>query len=232
MSLINDLQELQSVHDNLRTIQRDLEAFPPDMDQLFKELKHLEKKGEELRKRLQEARTKEGPADRDLAEAHVLETHAKKAVKSATGKVQYTAAIRELDARERQVAAIAKPLQGLRAQIQELETTLGQVESRRQEVQRQFDELHAIFLEEHGNQVQARERLQARLVELEVTLPAGELQRFKRLLTARQGKALATVEGSACMGCRTRLRIPLMTQLKEQGWVICESCQRYLHVPS
>lgn len=230
MSLLTSLQELQSVHDHLRTIERDLSAFPPDMDQLHRELKDLQRRKADLEKALAEAKSKEGPLTRDLAEAQVLEGHARKSVKVATTKVQYTAAIRELDARERQVASIQKPLGDLVKRIADFSTELERLAARQAEAQAQFDELHGVFLSEHENQVTARERLLIRKAELEGALSPSELSRFNRLLGARQGKALVMVDGSTCTGCRTKLRIPLMTQLRDQGMVTCESCQRYIHL--
>lgn len=232
MTLLADLQELQSVHDHLRTIERDLTAFPPELDQLHRELRDLQKRKGELEKALQEAKAKEGPQTRDLAEAQTLEALARKSVKTTNSKVQYTAAIRDLDARERQVASIQKPLAELMKRMTDLSSELERITLRATDIQAQFDTLHSVFLSEHENQVTARERLQARKAELEGRLPSSDLTRFNRLLGARQGKALTAVDGSTCLGCRTKLRIPLMTQLREQGLVTCESCQRYLHLPA
>lgn len=232
MTLLPYLQELQSVHDHLRTIERDLTAFPSELERLHKELGDLKKRKGELEKALQDAKGKEGPLTRDLKDAQALESQARQSVKTTNSKVQYTAAIRELDARERQVASIQKPLADLVKRMSDLAAELERVSLRLAEVQEQFDVLHGVFLSEHENQVTARGRLQARKLELEERLPALELTRFNRLLGARQGKALTAVDGSTCLGCRTKLRIPLMTQLREQGLVTCESCQRYLHLPA
>lgn len=230
MSLLSDLQELQNVHDHLRTIERDLAAFPPDMEKLHKELQELAKQKADHEKALTESRAKEAPMTRNLAEAQVLEANARKTLKASTSKVQYTSAIRELDTRERQVSGLQKPLADLLKRITNIGAELDRLAIRQAEVQKQFDELHTVFLSEHENQVTAQGRLQKRLNELEKALPASELTRFNRLLGARQGKALTLVDGSTCQGCRTKIRIPLMTQLREQGLVTCESCQRYLHL--
>jgi len=59
-----------------------------------------------------------------------------------------------------------------------------------------------------------------------------ELGRFNRLIQSRHGQAVVSVENGACTGCRTRLRGPLLAQLREKHVVNCESCQRLLFLPA
>lgn len=226
------LLELQAIHDHLSTIQRDLNAFPPEMAKLDAELKALAKKLETITKQLGDSRASQATLAKDLDQALKLEDSARTAVKHATQKVQYTAAIRELDERERQKAAVAKPLKDSESRISSLERERAELTDRQEEARRQFDELHQIFMAEHENQVIARERALARKQELEAQLEQVELGRFNRLIQVRHGQAVVTVENGACTGCRTKLRGPLLTQLREKHVVNCESCQRLLFLPA
>jgi uncharacterized protein len=231
MNTLPILLELQGVHDNLRTVERDLTAFPPDMARLNTELQAMARRRTEAEKVLGESRTKATELARNLVEALKLEEHSRRAVKAATTKVQYTAAIRELDERERQVHGIQKPLKDLQARVLALDAEVTELTGRHAETLAQFEELHQIFLSEHENQVEARGRLQTRRTELEVGLSPKDLHHFTKLLHARQGRAVSPVDGNICTGCRTKLRIPLMIELRERGLVLCESCQRFLHLP-
>ncbi|MBK8793370.1 MAG: hypothetical protein IPN59_09475 [Holophaga sp.] len=231
MDTLPALLELQGIHENLRIIQRDLTAFPPDMSKLDTELKGILKRQESATKELAEARTKAESLSGDLKLAQRLEEHAKTAVKQSTHKVQYTAAIRELDDRERQKAAVAKPLKEAETRIAALEKETTELEIRRAEVQSQFDELHQIFLAEHENQVAARGVNMARRAELEKLLEPAALARFNKLIQQRQGRAVVSVENATCGGCRTKLRIPLLAELREKGTIPCEFCQRILFLP-
>ena len=56
--------------------------------------------------------------------------------------------------------------------------------------------------------------------------------RFNRLIQARHGRAVVTVENGACTGCRTKLRGPLLAQLREKTILNCEACQRILYLPT
>lgn len=232
MNVLPTLLELQGLHENLKVIQRDLTAFPPDMARLDTELKAITKRQEAAAKELADATTKAGSLGGELKLAEKLEEHAKAALKQSTHKVQYTAAIRELDERERQKAAVTRPLKETDAKIQALGKELAELEARRSQIQAQFDELHQIFLSEHENQVAARDLHQIRRSELEASLDPLALSRFNKLILQRQGRAVVPVENGNCTGCRTKLRIPLLSQLREQGTLPCEFCQRILYIPS
>jgi predicted nucleic acid-binding Zn-ribbon protein len=232
MSELSVLIELQSVHDNLRTIQRDLSAFPPDLAALDAELKMLARKIEETTKGLAASRSLFASLTVELGSAQKAEELAKVSVKGATQKVQYTAAIRELDERQRQKSAVARPVKETEYRIDSLERLEVDLRERQTEAQAQFDELKAIFLGEHENQVAAQAKLLARSQELEGALQPGLLVKFRRLLQQRSGRAVVSVDGGACGGCRTRLRTPVVAHLREAETMFCESCQRILYDPS
>ena len=90
MSQLSLLIELQTVHDNLRVIQRDLNDFPPDLAALDAELKTLARKIEENAKALANARNTQGTLTTNLAAAQKLEDHSKAAVKETKQKAQFT----------------------------------------------------------------------------------------------------------------------------------------------
>lgn len=229
--MLPTLLELQGLHENLRVIQRDLTAFPPDMAKLDGELKAITKRQETAAKELADAQAKAESLGGELKLAQRLEEHARAALKQSTHKVQYTAAIRELDERERQSAAVSRPLKEASTRIAALEKETADLEARQAQLQAQFDELHQIFLSEHENQVAARDLHQVRRAALEAQLEPAALSRFNKLIQQRQGRAVVPVENGNCGGCRTKLRVPLLSQLREQGTIPCEFCQRILFIP-
>ncbi|MCE1229149.1 MAG: hypothetical protein LWX11_06650 [Firmicutes bacterium] len=231
METLPILLELQGIHENLRVIERDLTAFPPDVAKLDGELKALAKRKEAQAKELSETQAKAAKLNQELKLAQRLEDHARADLKLATQKVQYTAAIRELDSRERQKVAIAKPLHEAETRIAALTQDLAALEATQVQTQTQFDELKQVFLSEHENQVAAREVNQARQKELEAQLDASLLARFTKLLAQRQGRAVVPVENGNCTGCRTKMRIPLLAELRAKGTLACEFCQRILFLP-
>jgi uncharacterized protein len=232
MSFLPVLLELQAIHDHLSIIQRDLTSFPPELAKLDTELKALIKKADALAKGLAEAQTSQAALAKELDQAQKLEDLARTALKNSTQKIQYTAAIRDLDERERQKASVAKPLKDVEARIQFLEQDLAETLTSRESTRTQFTELHRIFLAEHENQILAQQTALTRKLELEAKLEPVELGRFNRLIQGRHGRAVVTVENGTCTGCRTKLRGPLLAQLREKTLLNCESCQRILYSPA
>jgi predicted nucleic acid-binding Zn-ribbon protein len=229
MEQLTTLRDLQATLDYLATIHRELSALPPDLATLDAKVKATEKQIAEKTKALDTARAQTQVKSKELIQAQKDEDRARAAVKTTSQKIQYTAAIRELDEKERLKASVSKPLKALEGTIQSLEEALALLETERAVAQSQFDELHAIFLEEHANQVEARKILLAKQAALEAKLTPVEVARFHRLAGARQGRAVVIVENGACSGCNVKLRGPMLFQLKEGKTLItCESCQRTL----
>jgi len=232
MSALPVFLELQAVHDNLSTIQRDLTDFPPDMSKLDADLKAIARRLESSEKVLADSTTALASLNKNLQQAEKFEGIARSAVKSSTQKVQFTAAIRELDERERQKAAVMRPIKEAETRQSGATKDVGELRKRQVDLQAQFSALHEIFLSERENQVAAREILLARKLELEKQLEQTELTRFNKLLIARQGKAVTAIENGTCTGCRTKVRNPLLAQLRETSSLNCEYCQRILYTPN
>lgn len=232
MSTLPILRELQATLDLLRTIERDLAAFPPDLAQVDTQLKASEKRGAEIAKALEEGRAKAEGLRREAAAIKAEEDAARAHLKAAHEKVQYAHAIREIEEKERARHTVEKPLKELEAKLAGLEAEAAANAAKGAELKEQFELLHGAFLEGHGNQVAGREQLTVKRAELEGQLPPVELGRFNRLLQQRHGKAVVAVENGTCLGCRTKLRGPFLSQLRETKQpVACESCQRILFLP-
>jgi len=232
MSQLSLLIELQTVHDHLRVILRDLTAFPPDLAALDAELKTLAKKIDENNKALVNARNTQGTLTTNLAVAQKLEDTAKAALKETKQKAQFTAAIRELDERQRQKTGVVRPLKEVETRIEALERATGEMELRQAEAQKQFNELRTIFLSEHENQVAAQALLVKRQDEIQGQLDPGTLAKFDKLIQQRQGRAVVGIDKGSCGGCRTKLRTPFLAQLREEKNMFCESCQRFIYDPA
>jgi len=232
MEQLTTLRDLQATLDYLATIQRELSALPPDLALLEAKLKSTEKQIADKTKALDTARAQILFKSKEMVQAQKDEDKARAAVKATSQKVHYTAAIRELDEKERLKASVARPLKALEEMVQTLEKSLTALEIERTAAKAQFDELHAVFLDEHANQVEGRKKLLSKQTKLEAKMTPAEVARFHRLAGARQGRAVVIVENGACSGCNVKLRGPIFFQLKEGKTLItCESCGRTLFLP-
>jgi len=222
------LQDLQDIHDQLATIERDLTNYPPDLAVIHARLTQAAARAAEIARRVEDLTTKADGARRRLEESQKLEIQAKAVLKTSTQGVQYQARLQEVFAREKATASAQKQLRDPLAQMEALKAESARLELRQAEDQAAFDERHVVFLGLHENQVVARGRLEARRAERESLLAPAEVSRFKRLLQMRQGRAVVRTENGICCGCRTKVRATLFTQLREEGLAICDTCQRFL----
>ncbi|HJV89123.1 MAG TPA: C4-type zinc ribbon domain-containing protein [Holophagaceae bacterium] len=231
MSNLQLLRDLQGTLDNLRTIERDLAALPPDLALLDQKLKAVRKEKADKTKQLEVLRLKRETHAKDLATADKSIADIRSHLKEATQKVQYAALIREQEEHERSHNAAIRPLKEADAQIQQLEADLADLTTREAAQAAEFAVLHEAFLGDHANQVEARTLLEAKRTELEGALAPADLARFKKILEARQGRAVVAVENGLCGGCRTRLRPVVASQLREGKLLLtCESCHRFLYL--
>ncbi len=228
MTPVEPFRDLQRTLDLLSTIDRDLQAYPPDLSELDRKVKNLEKAQAEDAKVLSESKTKQEAGTKELTGAKKALERTQEELRHVTQKVQYAALIREKEEREKTVSTLAKPLKELETRIQETEARHGAREAELTQVKAQFEELRAIFLSEHGNQVAGREELESKKSKLESQISPTDLARFRKIAQARSGKAVVAVENGHCLGCRTRLRPPLMAPLRESKIRVAGgSCHAY-----
>ncbi len=231
MANLQLLRELQGTLDNLRTIERDLAALPPDLAALDQKLKAVRKEKADKSKLLASLQAKREVHAKDLAAADKAIAGIRSHLKEATQKVQYAALIREQEEHERAHNAAIRPLKEADTQIQQLELELTDLTAREANQAAEFSVLHEAFLGEHTNQVEVRAVLQAKQAELEAAMAPADLSKFKKILEARQGRAVVAVDGGLCTGCRTRVRPVVASQLREGKVILtCESCHRFLYL--
>lgn len=232
MSSLALLRDLQTTLDLLRTIERDLTAFPPDLAQAQAQMKALQAQMDKARAALAQAEKPRDPLQAAYDEAKKIEVSTRAHLKDMQHQIPFAEAMKAMGEKERAVTAAAKPLKELDAQLAARRADLEALEPKLAEATARFEAGHAAFLAAHENQVLAKAQQEAKRAEIWSQLDAGLRPRVERLIQQRQGRVIAAVENGICGGCRTRLRSQIVTEAREAaGLVACESCQRYLYVP-
>ncbi|MBS1765904.1 MAG: hypothetical protein JST05_00670 [Acidobacteria bacterium] len=232
MSSLALLKDLQNTLDLLRTIERDLTAFPPDLAQADAEAKALQAQADKARAALATVDKPRQQLQAVYDEAKKIEVSTRAHLKEMQHQIPFAEAMRAMGEKERAVTTAAKPLKELDAQVAVKQADLDTILPKLEAAKAKFEADHAVFLSLHENQVIARGQLETKREELHAQLDEGLKPRVDRLIQQRHGKFLATVEGGICQGCRTKLRGPLLTQVREAAALVaCESCQRYLYIP-
>lgn len=231
MSSLVLLKELQTTLDLLRTIERDLAAFPPDLAKADTEAKALQAQVDKARAALTATGKPRPQLQAAYDEAKKIEVSTRAHLKESQHQMPYAMALKELGEKERAVSATAKPLKDLDALIAARQAELDALAPKLEAAKAQFESLHAVFLSEHENQVVVRGQLETKRADLWTAMDEALKPRVERLISQRQGKLVAEVAQGICGGCHTKLRGPLVTQLRHpEGLIPCETCQRYLYL--
>ena len=232
MSELSVLIELQSVHDNLRIIQRDLSAFPPDLAALDAELKTLARKIEETTRGLAASRslfasltTELGGAQKaeELAKASVKESHPEDPVHRGHPRTGRAPA-----AEERR----GPPGEGDRDPHREPGAARRGAEGapgRGPEAVRRAQGRLPLRARQPGRGPGPAAGAQR---ELEAQLAPGLLAKFGACSSSARGgpwwASTTAPAAAAAPGCAP----PCVAQLREAETLFCESCQRILYDPA
>jgi predicted nucleic acid-binding Zn-ribbon protein len=186
---------------------------------------------QDLDRRIGQTKAQREASEAQHGQAARAEAGARHDLKASAHKVQYTAAMRSLEEKERHLEAAARAISESGETLKALEAERESLSASMEENRRRFDELHGVFLSERENQTVGRDRLTERIAELEGQLDPAAVHRFNRMLQHKGGRAVVAMEHDACTGCNTRLRTPLIYKLRAEGSVTCEACQRTLYLP-
>ncbi len=78
---------------------------------------------------------------------------------------------------------------------------------------------------------QQLDETQARLKEVEATVPAKIRRDFDRMVRGKGVDAFAAVENRGCASCRSEITAQQYNELLMGGFVVCKSCGRILYLP-
>lgn len=74
------------------------------------------------------------------------------------------------------------------------------------------------------------EQIKKQMLELEKQIDANMLSKYKHLRQDKIFPAFVALNNNACGGCSMALPSALMTKLKENGYLECEQCRRYIYL--
>ena len=203
-------KQIEAIQASLAEARKTVDAFKTKIDQTRKELRAKEKDLEvhAAKRAKEEARLYEVKTNREYS-AVLLEIEEIKQIKGKT---------------EEEILALMEMQERLAVDVKEAEARL----KTREEQARQDEGVVRAKLarvEEELAVVRVERASRAR------ELPAGLLGSYDRIMKARGGTAVASVDAaSICGGCRMSIRPQALLELRSAtGLMTCESCGRYLY---
>ena len=230
LKLLYELQKIDLEIDQTHKALRSLDGGASVAAEVAKAQKELDARETELRKARAELR------DLELALSSAEEKRKGYRRKLESGRVtshrEQDAIQREIDALSRQIGEIEERALLLMDQIEPLE-------AKAQESRQLVEGLQARLAEVQSRHAQERERLTARLKELEsartaaaASVPEELMEKYNNVRRRFGPVAVALVEGNTCGACRISISVFLLRQLRDSdGIFMCDNCGRILYLP-
>ena len=157
---------------------------------------------------------------------------AKAKLNNVTKQKEFLANQKEVEYLKRSNSKREEEIVNLMEAIDEYKAGISENESRIAELQAQFDEEKKANAERLTELDSAIAKLDAARSELTSGLKSSLLKRYERILKAREGQAIVTVDmNGTCAGCHMRIQPHAVQQLlKSKSFSNCPSCQRFIYV--
>lgn len=230
MNIVEIMRELHRVRKHARDLRQQIERAPRTLEVQRAKVAREEKALKEAKDALQNL--KKGNMDKELT---FKSTHAemlkKKAYLNAAADAK---AYKALDTEIKNATALCARLEeeilaGMAA-VEEQTAKLPEMEKSLAKAKEDF----ATFERTAGDRVashrQLLEQAQAKLKEVEATIPEVVRPTYAKLTGSRDDDGLAGVQGKTCVGCATEMTSQMHNDLLSGRLVLCKSCGRILYL--
>jgi predicted nucleic acid-binding Zn-ribbon protein len=118
-------------------------------------------------------------------------------------------------------------------QVEDVKKELAEQERALEQLAAEAKENAALWAKDAAEYQAELDQMVARRAEYAKSLPPGPLSTYERVLKARDGKAIVSVEGGrTCGGCSMSITPNDMTRLHRMNEIVsCRSCERILYLP-
>jgi hypothetical protein len=203
-------KQIEAIQASLAEAKKTVDAFKAKIDQTRKDLRAKEKDLEvhAVKRAKEEARLYEVKTNKEYS-AVLLEIEEIKQIKAKT---------------EEEILALMEMQERLAVDVKEAETRL---KAREEQARQDEGIVRGKLAKVEGELATVRAERDSRAREL----PRPLLADYEKILKARSGIAVASVNSSAvCGGCRMAIRPQAIQELKAaQAPMLCENCGRYLY---
>jgi len=221
------LKELQKLDSKIIRLRKEAERLPRALNTLMQECESQEESIKEITQKLEDNYKNQKNLELDLAENNNEINKYENQLLSVKTNKEYKALNSEISFRKEQNAKIEEDLIELledesnlkkeKKKLEELyEKDRQKLEKQKKKIEKDIDELK--------NEI---DDLQKKKEELAKEIPLKLYRRYNRLITHKNGRALATIENGVCTGCHFKIRPQVIVEVKKGDSIItCENCSR------
>ncbi len=227
LSMIIELQDAVSTIERLEQLISDGPSILEEIDRQMKEEedKFLSKtaKLDSLQK---ERRQQEG--DLQLLNSK-LEKY-KDQLMAVKSNKEYTAMLHEIELCEKEIEKLEEDIIVKMYEIDSLQNEVKSSEEDFKKTKKALEDKKENTEQSIDNAEKEIESLKIKKEELEKALPEDLLKKFSRILTIRDGLAIARAQDGICQACKIRIRPQVYIEIKSGSELIsCDNCDRFLY---
>jgi predicted nucleic acid-binding Zn-ribbon protein len=230
---VSELETLIQVQDHDTRIAR-LEAeaarLPRQLEAIQASVAEARKAVETTRARFDATRKELRTRERELDDVSAKRGKSEARLYEVKTNVEYTAVLTEIETIKAQKARTEEEMLALMEQQEGLAGEIREAEARAKAREEQGRGEEAVVREKMAAIEAELGGVREQRAKLAVQLPPGRLGEYERILRARGGLGLASVDLSAvCSGCRVSIRPQALQELRTGEIGHCESCGRFLY---
>lgn len=226
LRLLFNLQQVDSNLDELQEMKGDLPRKVAELESVLHMRENTKKEYEEF--------IRQSIVQRDAVDVEIIslretiEKYKSQQFQVKTNK-QYDALTREIDAAQEKIGTLQKQMDAVEGKVtvtrQDLEKLGPEIDSLRRELEERSGELALVNKEHEEEELKLRHERE----KLVVRIDKGDIRRYERIRTAKDGKAIVPVRRNACGGCFKRVPPQTVLELRKNTRIIqCEHCGRIL----
>lgn len=232
-ALLKQLLEMQAIDTELRRVEGELVALPKELSSRDGEMKRAKEAVAANKDAIKKAQAE--------AKNHENEIKAREEkIEKFEGEANRVRDNAQLFAIQHQIKTLREEIGGFEDKALALFTKVEELEAEGKKLAAHLAEAEAVFQRFQKNveiEVDARKKDKATLQEkrktLAPTIKAEVFSKYERILTVREGVAMAAVEGNICQGCYIEV-VPndCNKLLSGKELVTCRQCNRILYLPA
>lgn len=227
--ILKTLIDLQNLEAKATSLQKEIDQIPVEISKSQKELATYSLQLETAEKNASDAEKNRRSLEGEVESLRQKVSTFKTQLMSVKTNTAYQAMLHEISFVEKQIV-------GKEDSILEHMLDSERLTEEVRDVKKIFgDKNQAFAAQKTGLESKAEEdsrelaALGIKRITLENALPEDQLARYRRVGSARNGQAIAPIDGQNCSACHVRLRPQLIAEVKTGKNIIqCESCSRIL----
>jgi len=225
-----NLIELQKIDNRVAELENYLNEIPDELKNLKNEKERLAVQYEKLETRLNSLKVEKNELEASSAEKNKLLDNAQKKLTTVKNNKEYEAVLKELDTLKKEIYEEELKVLELNDEIETNEKDFKACSEKKEQVDKQYEELMTKRDEENISHKQELEELREKRKEAVKSVRKQILSKYEMIRKARNNLAIVRVENETCTGCYMKVPPQLYVEVKKEHSIQqCPNCQRFLY---